>query len=389
MLFLTSWSHWGNANPSQETVASFSWEGLSLSMSPDEFYSALEGDGYTQMRSTGTKKKVSVYRRKTEGVLKKVQVTEKNGNIIKFSFNETRVGRRKNALTADAANEIYSNIKSKFDFDDSVCRPSPNGGGTCNVQFDSSTHKNRINVNVKPRIIKIVLSSVPFPQSVVDANQQLASGLESAYACFGTTDITSVKEIYNCIRSSSQTLSKLPQRNQGIRLENPTLDCPTLTDYYKKALSQAKDGSAGDTSEVPDCKTFAAVIERATGKPPYWADCIDPSDDDESFKNCVAGYAPALVNSRTLNLPSCEAVQKAYKIGVIGAQPEKNLKDVQVPDCDYVMAQAKSWRGPLPDNLKGCEGYDPDNITEHLMNCITSENEILGFFRLPASPLSL
>ncbi len=122
-----------------------------------------------------------------------------------------------------------------------------------------------------------------------------------------------------------------------------------------------------------DCKTFAGGIERALGRPPYWANCTDPGDDDDSIKACIEGYTPALVKSIRFYLPKCEELQKSYKISVIAGQPKSKGYDVTAPDCQRMLSLAKSWRPDLPDILKPCEGYDPDKTAEHVNACLAPE----------------
>ena len=379
LLFLASWSPQGLAQPDQETFEAFSWEGFSLSMTSAQMTSVLESQGYTALNvNKQTSKTVALYQRRTASTVNKVQFIEKNGALIKISFSEVKVGGAKNFLTAQAADELYERAKTGLNLEDSACTPGARGGGICLGQPASVTHTNSFSVNVSPRAVKIVLNSLPLHESVVEANRQTASGLESAYACFGTTDITSVRDIHDCMRSSSRELGKLPpqgfdQTHRPIQLDYPTLSCANVADYYRRGLSFLER----DTSAIPGCEIFAAVIERATGKAPYWAACVDPRDDADSFKNCVAGYTPSLVNSNRLYLPSCEEVQRSYKIGVLSGQPDSKVRNVAVPDCDYVLAQAKSWRKELPETLKACEGYDPDNTAEHLMKCLSSERDFL------------
>jgi len=368
--------------PDQATFEAFSWEGLSLSLTQAQIESALEGQGYTLVTANENRptKRVAVYQRKTATATNKVQIIGKNGALTKIAFSEVRAGRN-NALTAEAADEILERIKAGLDLGDAACRANARGGGMCNGMPASTTHTSSFSVNVTTTILKIMLLSLPLPEETVGATQEIASGARSAYSCLGTADIASVREVYDCVQSSSVQLSKLPpqgsrqiqQTHRPIQLDYPTLSCANLADYYRKGLSTIER----DASAIPSCSTFAAVVERGTGRPPYWSACVDPSEDAESFMECVAGYTPSLVNPNRLYLPSCEEVQRSYKIGVLSGQPDSKVRDVAVPDCDYVLAQAKSWRKELPEALKACEGYDPDKTAEHLMQCLSAENDYL------------
>jgi hypothetical protein len=380
LLVLTGWAGSALAQPDQRTFTAFSWEGLSMSMTAAQMKSALEDQGYKPFNineNERARKIVAVYNRKTATAANKVQFIEKNGALTRLSFSETRLGI-KNQLTVQAADEIYARIRTELAIEDSACRAGVKGGGTCVAQLSTSTHDNSFNVNVNTRFVKLLLLSQPLPQSVVETHQQTATILESAYACFGPTDITSVRDIYDCIQSSSNKLANLPPRgsdrtHRPLQLDYPTLTCANVADYYRQGLSF----TSSDPSAIPDCGTLAAVVERATGKPPYWSACVDPSDDAESFKNCVGGYSPSLVRGNSLYLPSCEKVQRSYKIGVLAGQPDSKFRDVAVPDCDYVRVQANSWRGELPEGLRACGGYDPDKTAEHLMKCLSSERDFL------------
>ena len=96
ILFLACSSIQGIAHAGQDSIRTFSWEGLSLSMTPNQMVEALENDGYTLFRVTEGKKKISIYQRKTATGSNKVQFIEKNGALIKLIFSETRAGGKKN-----------------------------------------------------------------------------------------------------------------------------------------------------------------------------------------------------------------------------------------------------------------------------------------------------
>jgi len=381
LLFLASASSLGIAQPDQDIFTAFVWEGLSLSMTAAQMESALESQGYTVLTVNEGRqmtKRVALYQRKTATAVNKVQFTEKNGILTKFSFSEVRLGGAKNLLTTQATDEIYGRIKAGLDIQPAACRPGARGGGVCNAQPASPTHSNLLSVSVNQRSLKILLSSNPLPEATVRGNQELASGLEAAYSCFATAGMASVRELYDCIQSSSNRLDKLPPQGRGsthrpIQLDYPTLSCAEVADYCAKGLAFV----GRDTSLIPGCGVLAAVIERGTGRPIYWAACIDPRDDADFFKNCVGGYTPSLISPDRLQVASCAEIQKSYKVGVLRAQPNKKLSDVAVPDCDYVLAQAKSWRKNLPETLMACEGYDPDHTADHLMQCLSTERDFL------------
>ena len=121
ILSLTCLSSQVIAQAGQEPIRAFYWEGLSLSLTPDQMVKALEGDGYTQTRVTEGKKKISFYQKKTETGSNKVQIIEKNGTLIKLIFSELRAGGKKNSLSPDAADSTLSSIKAKLGIDDSFC----------------------------------------------------------------------------------------------------------------------------------------------------------------------------------------------------------------------------------------------------------------------------
>ena len=57
IFILISLSLPGMAQAGQDSIRTFSWEGLSLSMTPDQMVRTLKSDGYTQLRVTEGKKK--------------------------------------------------------------------------------------------------------------------------------------------------------------------------------------------------------------------------------------------------------------------------------------------------------------------------------------------
>ena len=145
-----------------------------------------------------------------------------------------------------------------------------------------------------------------------------------------------------------------------------------------KAAGKGEASLADGMQAIPSCKTFAAVIERATGKMPFWSQCLEPRDDVAFFKQCVESVSPAFVNPNRLKLPECIELQRAYSTGISYSQAIKiNADDIVSPDCEFVYAAAKSWRRELPAFLKVCEAYDPNNTAEHLNNCLSSENQLV------------
>ncbi len=215
ILFLACSSIQGIAHAGQDSIRTFSWEGLSLSMTPNQMVEALENDGYTLFRVTEGKKKISIYQRKTGTGSNKVQFIEKNDALIKLIFSDTRAGGKKNLRSPEAADSALESIKSKLGIDDSSCTPAAKGGGKCiRPLTTSTTHNNSFNVSVKPRALKITLTSNPIAQAIIDSNKETADGLASAYGCLGTIDINSVKEIYECINSVTKELE--PQGREPV-----------------------------------------------------------------------------------------------------------------------------------------------------------------------------
>ena len=382
ILFLTCLSSQGIAQTGQDSIRAFNWKGLSLSMTPDQMVNALEGDGYTQLRVTEGKKKKSIYQRKTEDASNKVQYVEKNGALTSFNFSEIRAGGKKNFLSAEAANSTLSSIKSKLDIDDSFCTSGVKGGGKCIGQNGSATHSNRFNVNVTTKVTKIALTSTPISQAVIDANSQLASRLASAYSCFGTTDIASVKEIYECMDSASKELDELAKAKKINRLDHmpvylgsPTTPCWRLSNFYKRGLSFLRSDS--DTGPIPSCETFAAVIKLSAGSSAFWSECVNEDESDGFIKSCIDSVNPSYFKMVDTRLPTCREYQMAYQSGVVAAKDKGiNASAVTPPECERVIAFAKSLRTPLHEALQACAGYDPDSALEHVSQCITSELEL-------------
>jgi len=411
-----------------EKFLALSWEGVSLSMSPSAIYSTLERGGYTLLQEqtgrtgrSGLEKTYSTYRQETDVATNTFQIEEQGGVVTKIHFKEGkarkkakpkrklatddyatrirkkaerkkkaqstqatddkpsrirgRAKRKKNVPSKQDTDDKFERIKKSFDLEDSACKPDYKGGGKCTVNFASDTHYNSLKVSVWSIGVQITLASDPLPAQTVERKKKLAKELDLAYSCFGTTDVNSVSEIFDCMQSSSIKLSQGSGggKHEGIYLNSANLSCWRMTDVYKRALGHLKK----DTSLIPDCKTFAAVIEHSTGKPPLWSGCVEPRNDAEFFKNCVAGYSPSLATPRGYYLPSCNALKNPYKKGVLGAQPDSKLRDVAVPDCGFMLAAAKTWRKELPDSLKGCDGYDPENTSEHIKKCLSSDRDVM------------
>ena len=53
-----------------------------------------------------------------------------------------------------------------------------------------------------------------------------------------------------------------------------------------------------------------------------------------------------------------------------------NISAVPPPECEHVIAFAKSLRESLTEELLACAGYDPDNAEEHISKCITSDRDL-------------
>jgi len=382
ILFLACSSIQGIAHAGQDSIRTFSWEGLSLSMTPNQIVEALENDGYTLFRVTEGKKKISIYQRKTGTGSNKVQFIEKNGALIKLIFSDTRAGGKKNSLSSEAADNALESIKGKLGIDDSSCTPAAKGGGKCNGQPGSAIYDNSFSVNVTTKATKFALTSKPISQAVIDANNQLASGLASAYGCLGTTDITSAKEIYDCIESVSKELEELDKakkinrsKHMPVYLSSTTVPCWQLSNFYKRGLFFLKSGS--DSAPIPSCKTFAAAVKLSAGAPPFWSGCLNEEESNEFLKSCIDGVNPSyfkLVNQR---IPSCKDYQLAYQRGVVAARDISiNISAVSPPECEHVLAFAKSLRESLTKELLACAGYDPDKASAHILKCITTDRDL-------------
>jgi len=382
ILFLACSSIQGIAHAGQDSIRTFSWEGLSLSMTPNQMVEALENDGYTLFRVTEGKKKISIYQRKTGTGSNKVQFIEKNGALIKLIFSDTRAGGKKNSLSSEAADNALESIKGKLGIDDSSCTPAAKGGGKCNGQPGSAIYDNSFSVNVTTKATKFALTSKPISQAVIDANNQLASGLASAYGCLGTTDITSAKEIYDCIESVSKELEELDKakkinrsKHMPVYLSSTTVPCWQLSNFYKRGLFFLKSGS--DSAPIPSCKTFAAAVKLSAGAPPFWSGCLNEEESNEFLKSCIDGVNPSyfkLVNQR---IPSCKDYQLAYQRGVVAARDISiNISAVSPPECEHVLAFAKSLRESLTKELLACAGYDPDKASAHILKCITTDRDL-------------
>jgi len=385
ILFLTNFAPLGFGQADEDSIRAFSWEGLSLNMSPAELHSALEGDGYSQLRvnrGPNAKKKISMYHRNKEGASNKVQFTEKNGALIKLSFSEIRTGGKKNALSTEETDATYLRLKQKLNIDDSSCTPLVKGGGKCIGQSGSATHENSFNVNINPKVLKITLSSKPISQALIESNKETADGLASAYGCLGTIDINSAMAIYQCIGSISKELEVLGKakiinrtKHMPVYLESTTTPCWQLVNFYKRGLSYLNNSS--DAGPIPSCATFAAAVKLAAGSPPFWFECMNEEENDEFLKSCVDGVNPSyfkLVNQR---IPTCRDYQHAYRSGIIASKDTKiNASAVALPECDHIITFAKSLRDSLAEELLACAGYAPEKAGEHILQCITSERDI-------------
>jgi len=382
VLCLTGLSLVGNAQAEQDSIKTFSWEGLSLSMTPDQMVHTLVGDGYTQLRVTEGKKKLSIYRRKTGTGSNKVQFVEKDGALIKLIFSEMRTGGKKNLRSPEAADSVLERIKNKLGINDSSCTPAAKGGGKCLGQPGSATHHNSFNVSVNLRALKITLVSKPISQAILESNKETADGLASAYGCLGTTDMTSVKDIYECIDSVSKELEALDKakkinrtKHMPVYLSSTTTPCWQLSNFYKRGLSYVQKDS--DSAPLPSCATFAAVIKLASGSPAFWSACMNENESDAFLKSCIDRVNPSYFKLVDQRLPTCKDYQLAYQRGVVAAHDTAiNASAVALPECGRVMSFAKSLREPLAEELLDCAGYDPDHAEEHLSKCITSDRDL-------------
>jgi hypothetical protein len=352
-------------------------------MTPDQMDNTLVGNGYTRLRVTEGKKKISIYQRKTATGSNKVQFIEKNGALIKLIFSDTRAGGKKNSLSSEAADSTLESIKSKLGIDDSSCTPAAKGGGKCIGPLTSSTtHNNSFNVSVKPRALKITLTSNPIAQAIIDSKKETADGLASAYGCLGTVDINSAKAIYECIDSVTKELEVLDKakkinrtKHMPVYLSSPTTPCWQLSDFYKRGLYFSQNDS--DSASIPDCETFAAVIKLAAGSPPFWSGCLNEDGSDAFLKSCIDGVNPVYFKFVDTRLPSCKDYQLAYQRGIVAARDTAiTVSAVTPPECEHIITFAKSLRKALAQELLACGGYDPDKAQEHISKCITSDHEL-------------
>ena len=386
LLLLAPFSQPGIAQAQKNSIRTFSWEGLSLSMTPDQMVNTLVGDGYTQLRVIEDNKKTSIYQRKTQTGSNKVQFIEKNGLLTKLIFSEKRTGGKNNLLSPQAANSTLTSIKNKLGIDDSSCTSGAKGGGSCSAQPNSKTHNNSYSVSIKPRNIKITISSNPISQALMESNIEsnivMTEDLASAYGCLGTTDITSAREIHDCINLSLKELVVLEKAKKITRLKHmpvypgsPQTPCWQLSNYYRRGLAYLKNNS--DSTSIPNCETFADVIKLAAGSPAPWSGCLNENGSDEFIKGCVDSINSSyfkLVNQR---IPSCRDIQVAYQRGVAASRDTAaNISTVTPPECERVISFAKSLRKPLTEDHLACAGYDPDKAREHILKCLTSDFDL-------------
>jgi hypothetical protein len=104
---------------------------------------------------------------------------------------------------------------------------------------------------------------------------------------------------------------------------------------------------------------------------------MNEEESYEFLKSCVDGVNPSyfkLVNQR---IPPCKDYHLAYQTGIVAAgNTVIDVSEVNPPDCEHVLAFAKSLRESLAEELLACAGYDPDNAEEHISKCVTSDRDL-------------
>jgi len=399
---------------SDESVKNFEWQGFSLKLSAPELHKRLERDGYkisSTQNDVQRNKTTSTYKHKTSTGTYQVKFIERDGKAIKISFSERRSGK-KNTLNKQEVADLYNSLQQSLGFDKGNCKAGRNGGGSCKEDSESPSHKNTASFKVAPKSISVSIASRPIDSATVAQNDAFVSALKPAYSCYLDVDINDKNALYQCIQKSVRIFTDLRgQRppisasHRVINLDHSTLSCSDLSSYFNvsrfyavtgylnqkeyKSLYYGKLKSAASrntrtespfqsSTPIPDCRTFAEVIELSTGKPAYWSQCMGPGDDEDFFNKCVAGVSPLLVRHNRLTLPPCSELQRAYQYGVSGAQATKtNAGRVAVADCSVIMAAAKKTRGPLSDYLLACDDYSPQQSTQHVQACLTSDIELI------------
>ncbi len=402
------------ASPSNETLLEFEWQGLSLKLSAPELHTKLKDDGYNLSKTQdfqGKNKTSSSYTHKTDTGTYQVKFLERDDKILKITFSEKRAGK-KNTLNEQEVADLYNSLQQALGIDKSNCKAGRTGGGTCKENSESSSHKNEASFKVSSRSSSITISSRPIDPSTIAQNDAFVAALKPAYSCYSDVDINDKNALYQCIQKSVRIFTDLRGQkppisasHRVIRLDYPTLTCSELSGffnisrfyavthyanqkeyqslYYGKMRSAANRNTKAENpvqgdAPIPDCSTFAEVIELGAGKPAYWSQCMGDSDDEDFFYKCVSGVSPMLVRNIRLALPPCAELQRAYQNGVSGAQAARtDARQVAVADCNTILTTAKKARGPLPDYLQACDDYNPQQSAQHLQACVTSDIELL------------
>ncbi len=409
--------HVGQAEISNQALLDFEWQGISLQLSAPELHEKLTGDGYTLSSTQVAQKKnrtIFTYKRTSDIGTFQVKISEREGRVFRIVYAENRLGK-KNVIEDQAIVDLYNSLQQDLGIDDSNCQVGKKIGGKCQEYSESARHKIDVSFKVAAKSVNLSIASRPIDAATVASNDAFVAALTPAYSCYADVDIQDKEALYQCIQNSYGIFTDLgAQRNRIsvnhriINLANPALTCADLSDFFhvarffavtayanqqeyrslyyrtiKSATTIAnKNGKAenpfkGDTP-IPDCETFAKVIELSIGEPPYWAQCISHNDGEEFFRNCVAGVAPVLVNNARLTLPSCTELQRAYRDGVASAQAVRiNTDNIAVDDCKTIMTAAKNARGPLPLFLQACDDYVAEQSTQHLQACVNSDRELL------------
>ena len=402
---------------SNKLLLDFEWQGISLGLSAAELHEKLKSDGYTVANTQVDDKRnrtISTYKRTSDSGTFQVKISEREGLIFKIVYSERRQGKT-SALEEQAIVDLYKSFQQGLGIDKSNCKVGKKAGGKCKESHESASHKNDVSFKVAARSVNFSIASRPLDAATIAYNDAFVAALKPAYSCYTGVDIQDKNALYQCIQKSYGIFTDLgAQKNRIsvnhriINLNNPALTCSDLSDFfhiarffsvtpyanqqeyrslYYQTIKSARSGAnrnnesesafQGDTP-IPDCGTFAKVIELSIGRPPYWSQCIGSGDGDDFFHNCIAGVAPVLVNNARLTLPSCSEFQRAYRNGVSSAQATSvNSDSIVVDDCKTVMTAAKRARGPLPKFLQACDNYVAEQSTQHLQACVSSDRELL------------
>jgi hypothetical protein len=360
------------ANESDQRYATFTVEGLRLSMAPAEAEAVLQSSGFLHQGKQWVLKEgkftaANVALKSRNGILTSILVTRATPKTDQFDFEK----EARSVETAFSADKLQCSITEK--------------SANCSFGSDKLRPVYQLSISFTPRKKKYTLQYRP--DALAAREQTRAQREASGVMCFVEADPASFEEVFHCMGSYRHVGGIGGDINQ-FESNIGTSNCNAIWRRYRGALQAAGLSSEEEIEKHrPDCRIFARAVEEMTGKPAYWSGCLDyRGTTREHAEKCLTTFIPGYYgqgagSAQTLrNITDCGKLTSDYALGVRAAAGNGVLPADFTPlDCKLGNELIVAWGGRDEGQVSACQGYSPDHVAEHLEHCLDLDTRQLVF----------